>query len=235
VPPPRLLLCAHAGPASRATGATVQPEGRVRGVAAGRAVVRRGPPRPAAPPPGVPELPHQERRHVVVPDQHAGLAPEVAAVGVPANVVGRRRRGAWPGVGGSPVNEVLASLRQLRLGGGSPRSAPSGGSFLAGGYPFGSLKSPAGLYSLPSTPPTRSCPVMVTTASGATIMTVERLNLGLLVDEEPVMERVESGRALREKVFERLSKESAVPNDTVASANVEVAAPNVSWVSDLIN
>ncbi|AQK95008.1 SNF1-related protein kinase catalytic subunit alpha KIN10 [Zea mays] len=76
---------------------------------------------------------------------------------------------------------------------------------------------------------------MVTTASGATIMTVERLNLGLLVDEEPVMERVESGRALREKVFERLSKESAVPNDTVASANVEVAAPNVSWVSDLIN
>jgi hypothetical protein len=177
VPPPRLLLRAHAGPASRATGATVQPEGRVRGVAAGRAVVRRL----AAPPPGVPELPHQERRHVVVPDQHAGLAPEVAAVGVPANVVGRRRRGAWPGVGGSPVNEVLASLRQLRLGGGSPRSAPSGGSFLAGGYPFGSLKSPAGLYSLPSTPPTRSCPVMVTTASGATIMTVERLNLGLLV------------------------------------------------------
>ena len=72
---------------------------------------------------------------------------------------------------------------------------------------------------------------MVTTASGATIMTVECLNLGLLVDEEPV----ESGRALREKVFERLSKESAVPNDTVASANVEGAAPNVGWVSDLIN
>jgi hypothetical protein len=159
----------------------------------------------------------------------AGLAPEVPAVGVPAAAA--LRRSAWPGVDGSPVNEVLASLRQLRLGGGSPRSAPSGGSFLAGGYPFGSPKSPTGLYSLPSTPPTRSCPVMVTTASGATIMTVECLNLGLLVDEEPV----ESGRALREKVFERLSKESVVPNDTVASANVEGATPNVGWVSDLIN
>jgi hypothetical protein len=150
------------------------------------------------------------------------------------------RRGSWPGVGGSPVNEVLASLRQLRLGGGggSPRSAPSGGgSFLAGcGYPFGSPKSPAGLYSLPSTP-TRPSPVTVTTASGATIMTVERLNLGLIGDEEPVMERVESGRALREKVFERLSKDATVPNDTAAaSANVEgAAAPDVGWVSDLIN
>ena len=153
------------------------------------------------------------------------------------------RRGSWPGVG-SPVNEVLASLRQLRLGagGGSPRSAPSSGSsFLAGGsgggYPFGSPKSPAaGLYSLPSTPTCRPSPVTVTTASGATIMTVDRLNLGLIGDEEePVMERVESGRALREKVFERLSKEATVPNDTAASANVEGAAPDVGWVSDLIN
>jgi hypothetical protein len=36
-------------------------------------------------------------------------------------------------------------------------------------------------------------------------------------------------------VFERLSKETAVPNDTAASANVEGAAPDVGWVSDLIN
>jgi hypothetical protein len=77
----------------------------------------------------------------------------------------------------------------------------------------------------------------VTTASGATVLTVERLNLGLIGDEEPVMERVESGRALREKVFERLSKEATVPSDTAASANVEGAAPapDVGWVSDLIN
>ena len=53
------------------------------------------------------------------------------------------------------------------------------------------------------------------------------------------MERVESGRALREKVFERLSKEATVPNDTAAAANAEgaapAAAPDVGWVSDLIN
>jgi hypothetical protein len=70
-------------------------------------------------------------------------------------------------------------------------------------------------------------------------MTVERLNLGLIGDQEPVMERVESGRALREKVFERLSKEATVPNDAAASANAggvaPAAAPDVGWVSDLIN
>src|SRR6185312_14596661 len=97
------------------------------------------------------------------PSESPPMSPDAAA--------GALRRGSWPGVG-SPVNEVLASLRQLRLGGGgSPRSAPSGGSFLAG-YPFGSPKSPAALHSLPSTP-TRPSPVTLTTPSGATVMTVE--------------------------------------------------------------
>uniref|UniRef100_K3ZE34 C3H1-type domain-containing protein n=1 Tax=Setaria italica TaxID=4555 RepID=K3ZE34_SETIT len=155
------------------------------------------------------------------PSESPPMSPDAA---------GALRRGSWPGVG-SPVNDVLASLRQLRLGGGgSPRSAPSGGSFLAG-YPFGSPN-------LPSTP-TRPSTVTVTTPSGATVMTVERLNLGLIGDQELVMERVESGRALREKVFERLSKEATVPNDAAASANAEgaapAAAPDVGWVSDLIN
>ncbi|XP_062180398.1 zinc finger CCCH domain-containing protein 35-like [Phragmites australis] len=156
------------------------------------------------------------------PSESPPMSPDAA---------GELRRGSWPGVG-SPVSDVLASLRQLRLGGGSPRSAPSGGSFLAG-YPFGSPKSP-GFYSLPSTP-TRPSPVTVTTASGATIMTVERLNLRLIGEEEPVMERVESGRALREKVFERLSKEATVPNDTATGTTSEGPAPDVGWVSDLIN
>jgi hypothetical protein len=81
--------------------------------------------------------------------------------------------------------------------------------------------------------------VTVTTPSGATL-TVEPLDLGLISEEEPV-QRVESGRALRAKVFERLSKEAATVcnNDTVAAATVgfptEAAAPDVGWVSDLIN
>uniref|UniRef100_A0A0A9E0J0 C3H1-type domain-containing protein n=1 Tax=Arundo donax TaxID=35708 RepID=A0A0A9E0J0_ARUDO len=154
------------------------------------------------------------------------------------DAAGALRRGSWPGVG-SPVNDVLASLRQLRLS-GSPRSAPSGASFLAG-YPsggaYGSPKS-TGLYSLASTP-TRPAPVTITTPSGATVMTVECLNLGLLEEAEPVMERVESGRALREKVFERLIKEATVPTDNAMAAAEEgatpAAAPDVGWVSDLIN
>ncbi|EEE62637.1 hypothetical protein OsJ_17440 [Oryza sativa Japonica Group] len=134
---------------------------------------------------------------------------------------------------GSPVNDVHVSLRQLRLG--SPRSAPSCASFLPAGYQYGSPKSPAAaaaaaLYSLPSTP-TRLSPVTVTTASGATV-TVEPLDLGLIEEEQP-MERVESGRALREKVFERLSKEATVSTDAAAAA--AGVAPDVGWVSDLIN
>uniref|UniRef100_A0A0E0KZG4 C3H1-type domain-containing protein n=1 Tax=Oryza punctata TaxID=4537 RepID=A0A0E0KZG4_ORYPU len=148
------------------------------------------------------------------PSESPPLSPDAA---------GALRRGSWTGVG-SPVNDVLVSLRQLRLG--SPRSAPSCASFLSAGYQYGSPKSPAAaaaLYSLPSTP-TRPSPVTVTTASGATV-TVEPLDLGLIEEEQP-MERVESGRALREKVFERLSKEATVSTD---------AAPDVGWVSDLIN
>ncbi|TVU17087.1 hypothetical protein EJB05_33100, partial [Eragrostis curvula] len=161
------------------------------------------------------------------PSESPPMSPDAA---------GALRRGSWPGVG-SPVNDVVTSLRQLRLGGGSPRSAPSGASFLsAGGYPYGSPKSTAGLYSLPSTP-TGPSPVTVTTSSGAAVMTVERLNLGLLEEVEPVMERVESGRALREKVFERLSKDTTVTNDAAATADgaAPAAAPDVGWVTDLIN
>jgi hypothetical protein len=68
------------------------------------------------------------------------------------------RRGSWPGVG-SPVNDVLASLWQLRLA-SSVRSATFGGSFLDGySSAYGSPRSPVGLYSLPSMP----------TSSGATL------------------------------------------------------------------
>ncbi|CAM0957436.1 unnamed protein product [Alopecurus aequalis] len=158
------------------------------------------------------------------PSESPPMSPDAA---------GALRRGSWPGVG-SPVNDVLTSLRQLRLA--SPRSAPSGGSFLAGySSAYGSPRSPAGLYSLPSTP-TRPSPVMVNTACGGTL-TVEPLDLGLIAEEEPV-ERVESGRALRAKVFERLSKEATVCNDPIAATTVQVpvaAAPDVGWVSDLIN
>uniref|UniRef100_A0A0D3G469 Uncharacterized protein n=1 Tax=Oryza barthii TaxID=65489 RepID=A0A0D3G469_9ORYZ len=79
----------------------------------------------------------------------------------------------------------------------------------------------------------RPSPVTVTTASGATVI-VEPLDLGLIEEEQP-MERVESGRALREKVFERLSKEATVSTDAATAAAAAGVAPDVGWVSDLIN
>lgn len=120
---------------------------------------------------------------------------------------------------GSPVNEVLASLRQLRLG--KVKSMPSSSWGVQIGACAGTPKGTgtgtsglrAGFCSLPSTP----------TMTGNGVSTHE---LGL-IEEEPT-ERVESGRALRAKLFQKLSL------DEVAVAN-NVQSPDVDWVSDLVN
>ncbi|GJN05551.1 hypothetical protein PR202_ga23188 [Eleusine coracana subsp. coracana] len=139
------------------------------------------------------------------------------------------RRSSWAGVG-SPVNDVLASLRQLRLN--KANSSPAGG--WATGYPsaYGSPTNASlgGLYSMPSTP--RAAPTMVT--STGFMPNLEPLDVGFRVDEEPV-QRVESGRALRAKVFERLSKEGTVTAGDATAATAGFGGPDVGWVSDLIN
>ncbi|KAJ1282195.1 hypothetical protein BS78_03G032600 [Paspalum vaginatum] len=141
----------------------------------------------------------------------------------PLSPDGAFRRGSWPGVG-SPVSDVLASLRQLRLS--KAASSPAGG---WAGYPasaavaYGS-QTAGGFYSLPSTP------TVTATASGF-MANVEPLDVSFC-DEEPV-ERVESGRALRAKVFERLNREGAASGHTAAAAGF--GGPDVGWVSDLIN
>jgi hypothetical protein len=135
--------------------------------------------------------------------------------------------GSWSGVG-SPVNDVLASLRQLRLS--KANSSPSVG--WSTGYPasaavaYGSPKAGfGGLYGLPTTP--RAAPATMATAT-VFMPNLEPLDVGLGVDEEPV-QRVESGRALRAMMFERLSKEGTV------SSTAGVGGPDVGWISDLIN
>ena len=143
------------------------------------------------------------------PSESPPMSPDAA---------GALRRGSWPGVG-SPVNEVLASLRQLRLS--KANSSPAGG---WSGYPSSAVAygSPtaAGLYSLPSTP----------TTMGGFMANLEPLDVSFIGGEEPV-QRVESGRALRAKVFERLSREGAVSGVATAATG----GPDVGWVSDLIN
>ncbi|KAG8052805.1 hypothetical protein GUJ93_ZPchr0001g32443 [Zizania palustris] len=135
------------------------------------------------------------------------------------------RRGSWPGVG-SPVNDVVASLRHLRLNKLKPSRSGGWTSYPVTSSAYGSPKAAAGLYSLPTTP-------MASAAAGATTSSfmakLEPLDLGL-IDDDPV-QRVESGRALREKVFERLSRDGAVPDDAATA----VVGPDVAWVSDLIN
>ncbi|XP_074588272.1 zinc finger CCCH domain-containing protein 20-like [Curcuma longa] len=114
------------------------------------------------------------------------------------------RRASWQA--GSSVNEIVASLRQLQLA--KAKSVPSSWAFQATGS-GGGFSSPtagfnAGFYSTPSTP----------TATG-------------WLDEEEAPKRVESGRPLRAKMFERLSKESIFEM-------AEAAAPDVQWVSELL-
>ncbi|KAJ0977447.1 hypothetical protein J5N97_012921 [Dioscorea zingiberensis] len=126
---------------------------------------------------------------------------------------------------GASVNEVLASLRQLHLS--KAKSVPSSWAFQMG-CGFGSPRSPgvrsgAGFNSLPATP---------TRSSAAGSGWLDRWDGGC-VEELPV-ERVESGRALRAKMFERLSKESGLDKSENASPAPATTGPDVGWVSELV-
>ncbi|XP_039125431.1 zinc finger CCCH domain-containing protein 35 [Dioscorea cayenensis subsp. rotundata] len=126
---------------------------------------------------------------------------------------------------GASVNEVLASLRQLQLS--KAKSAPSSWG-LQMGCGLGSPRSPAvraggGFSSLPATP-TRS------SVGGSGWF--DRWDGGHV--DEPPMERVESGRALRAKMFERLSKESGMERPETGSPAPAMGTPDVGWVSELV-
>ncbi|XP_047327482.1 zinc finger CCCH domain-containing protein 20-like [Impatiens glandulifera] len=101
----------------------------------------------------------------------------------------------------SSINEVVASLRQLQLN-------KMSSSWIGSPTGFGSSRmnfQHIGFNSLPTTP---------------------RLGIGLFDPlEEPVMERVESGRDLRAKMFEKLSRENPL---------VDEQNPDFGWVSDLV-
>eukprot|EP00268_Persea_americana_P012842 TRINITY_DN1551_c1_g2_i5.p1 TRINITY_DN1551_c1_g2~~TRINITY_DN1551_c1_g2_i5.p1 ORF type:complete len:384 (+),score=1.60 TRINITY_DN1551_c1_g2_i5:249-1400(+) len=115
------------------------------------------------------------------------------------------------------VNQVLASLRQLQLS--KAKSIPA-----SWGVQIGSPKisgvAPALFRSLPSTP---------TAAKSRWVDVWER---DCFVEEEEPMERVESGRDLRAKIFEKLSKENlSEKTDTETGTGV---TPDVGWVSELV-
>ncbi|KAJ9167911.1 hypothetical protein P3X46_019501 [Hevea brasiliensis] len=127
-------------------------------------------------------------------------------------------------LGSNSINEMVASLRNLQLG--KVNSLPLSWNAQIGGSGFGSPRGSMvrpGFCSLPSTPtcgPTRS---------GLSYCDVWEN----VCEEEPAMERVESGRGLRAKMFEKLSKDYSlgqVDQDPGQSSN----GPDVGWVSELL-
>ncbi|KAH0706892.1 hypothetical protein KY289_011968 [Solanum tuberosum] len=132
-------------------------------------------------------------------------------------------------LGSNSVNEVMASLRQLQLN--RLNSMPSSWNVHMGSPVLGSPRRPIirpGFYSLPATPsgdPTRPRNRCFDLWENGEC------------EEEPVMERVESGRDLRVKMFERLSKENPLDDPVNPNPNCNSGQgpnPDVGWISDLI-
>ncbi|CAN0901408.1 Zinc finger CCCH domain-containing protein 20 [Linum grandiflorum] len=134
-------------------------------------------------------------------------------------------------LGSNSINEMVASLRNLQIG--KVPSLPSswnvqvgggggGGGSLYGSPRAGSILRP-GFCSVPTTP-TR-------TPSGLRYHDF----WDKVCEEEPAMERVESGRGIRERMLERLSKENNML-ERVDDPGFGPAAggPDVDWVSDLV-
>nr|XP_043619185.1 zinc finger CCCH domain-containing protein 20 [Erigeron canadensis] len=125
-------------------------------------------------------------------------------------------------LGSVTVSDMLTSLRRLQLN-KAPTMSPSWSMQMGRA---GGVSSPrAGFYSLPSTP-TRP---------------VTRPGLGFpeiweesCVEEEPVMERVESGRGVRAKMFEKLCKENPLDLERGDPNSGDGSNPDVGWISELV-
>ncbi|KAG2240073.1 hypothetical protein Bca4012_022824 [Brassica carinata] len=125
-------------------------------------------------------------------------------------------------LGSNSINDVVSSFRNLQFE--KVKSFPTSynsplRSYQSGfGSPRGSILGP-GFQSLPTTP----------TRPG----NMDIWENGL--EEEPAMERVvESGRELRAKMFEKLSKENCMDRVEPDPDQNSGEAPDVGWVSDLV-
>lgn len=119
------------------------------------------------------------------------------------------------------MNSLSDSMRNLQIG--TTRMSlgtPNWGLQIGSG--FCSPRSPSTLrpvfMSLPSTPTRAPAPAPAPSRSGLWEKSCQA--------EEPVMERVESGRDLRAKIYAKLSKENSLDSSG--------AAPDFGWVSELV-
>uniref|UniRef100_A0A2P2INL1 C3H1-type domain-containing protein n=1 Tax=Rhizophora mucronata TaxID=61149 RepID=A0A2P2INL1_RHIMU len=128
-------------------------------------------------------------------------------------------------LGSNSINEMVSSMRKLQMG--RFKSLPSSWNIQVGGSGFGSVKGSMigpGFCSLPTTP---TAPLLTRSGRGYPDFWDKAL------EEEPAMERVESGRDLRAKMLEKLSMENSL--DRVDQDPGEsIGAPDLGWVSDLL-
>ncbi|KAI8547110.1 hypothetical protein RHMOL_Rhmol07G0169000 [Rhododendron molle] len=126
-------------------------------------------------------------------------------------------------LGANSVSELAFSMRNLHIGNFGTSLSPHAWSVQMGSG-FCSPRSPIslrpGFFSLPSTP------TRILTRSGLSPFDLRDKTPG---EEEPVLERVESGRGLRARMYAKLSKENSL--DRVDS---EAPGPDVGWVSELV-
>ncbi|KAK4762850.1 hypothetical protein SAY86_008618 [Trapa natans] len=125
-------------------------------------------------------------------------------------------------LGSGSVSDLLAaSLRGIQLG--KVKSLPPSWASQYGS-PRGSILRPS-CFSLPTTP------TQVQVGLGFGYFDQWENSSGLL--EEPAMERVESGRGLRARMFERLSKDNPLELGQ-GSPKEPAGASGVGWVSELL-
>ncbi|TYJ24887.1 hypothetical protein E1A91_A07G009700v1 [Gossypium mustelinum] len=128
-------------------------------------------------------------------------------------------------LGSASINEMVTSLRNLQLGKVKSWKTQVGCCSPSSPSSFGSPRTAmirSGFCSLPSTP-TRNL-----TRPGISYPD----SWDKVCEEEPVMERVESGRDLRAKMFEKLSKENSLER---VNPDQSSGGPDLNWVSDLVN
>ncbi|KAK4784047.1 hypothetical protein SAY86_018415 [Trapa natans] len=125
---------------------------------------------------------------------------------------------------GSVSDSLAASLRSIQMGKVNSSLAPSWASQYSS--PRGSMLRPSCCFNVTATP-------TQVQASSALGFFDKWENSGGQLEEEPTMERVESGRGLRTRIFERLSKDNPLELGQ-ASHEEPCGAPDVGWVSELL-
>ncbi|XP_030452608.1 zinc finger CCCH domain-containing protein 2-like [Syzygium oleosum] len=126
---------------------------------------------------------------------------------------------------GSPgsVSELVACMRSMQIA--KMKMSPRG---QKGGSLFGSPLRPGCYLAAPSTPRAESSPRYGQLGGGLFDLWEAHHRR---CEEEPPMERVQSGRDLRAKMYAKLSKENSLDGADLLGSG---SGPDVGWVSELV-